>query len=244
MKKILFIAVMLLTFIPCHADSLDVKLRLGYNVGGTMPLGLPASIRSIDAFNLTPSLMVGADVSMPLDDRWGVTTGLRLENKGMDAEITVKSYRMEMKKGSSEISGLFTGHVKQEVSQWMLTVPLQVTCHLDEKLTLKVGPYVSLLLSKDFSGIAFDGYIRQGNPTGPRIDIGSTEADRATYDFSDDMRTLQWGVGIGLDWQLSRRLGLSADLDWGLSGLFQSSFTTVEQTLYPIYGTLGVFCQF
>ena len=94
MKKILFIAVMMLPFIPCHADSLDVKLRLGYNVGGTMPLGLPASIRSIDAFNLTPSLMVGADVSMPLDDRWGVTTGLRLESKGMDAEITVKSYRM------------------------------------------------------------------------------------------------------------------------------------------------------
>ena len=244
MKKILFIAVMMLPFIPCHADSLDVKLRLGYNVGGTMPLGLPASIRSIDAFNLTPSLMVGADVSMPLDDRWGLSAGLRLENKGMDAEITVKSYRMEMKKGSSEISGLFTGHVKQEVSQWMLTVPLQVTCRLDGKLTLKAGPYVSLLLSKDFSGIAFDGYIRQGNPTGPRIDIGSTEADRATYDFSDDMRTLQWGVGIGLDWQLSRRLGLSADLDWGLSGLFQSSFTTVEQTLYPIYGTLGVFYQF
>ena len=48
---------------------------------------------------------------------------------------------------------------------------------------------------------------------------------------------------MGLDWQLSRRLGLSADLDWGFSGLFQSNFTTVEQTLYPIYGTLGLFYQ-
>ena len=251
MKKILILAVILspltVHLSPCRAsgfgDSLVVKARAAYSLGGTAPLGLPASIRSIDAFRLSPSLSVGAEVGLPLDDTWGFSAGLRLGNKGMDAEITVKSYRMEMRQGNSYFSGLFTGHVKQEVTQWMLTLPLQATCRLDEKQTLKAGPYVSLLLSKGFRGIAYDGYIRQGDPTGPRIDIGSTEADWATYDFSDSMRSLQWGVTVGLDWQLSRRLGLSADLNWGLSGLFQSSFTTVEQTLYPIYGTLGLFYQ-
>ena len=55
------------------------------------------------------------------------------------------------------------------------------------------------------------------------------------------MRSLQWGVSVGVDWQISGHVGLSADLDWGLSGLFQSDFKTVEQTLYPIFGCVGVF---
>lgn len=252
MKKILIIVVILIPLAfhitPCRAsgfgDSLAIKARIAYGLGGTAPLGLPASIRSIDAFHLTPSLSAGAEVGLPLNDTWGLSAGLRLENKGMDAEITVKSYRMEMRQGTSYFSGLFTGHVKQKVTQWMLTLPLQVTCRLDENLMLKAGPYFSLLIYNEFCGIAYDGYIRQGNPTGPRIDIGSTESDWATYDFSDDMRSLQWGIAVGMDWQLSRRLGLSADLNWGLSGIFQSNFTTVEQTLYPIYGVLGLFYQF
>lgn len=245
MRKILFIAIILSysTFhlSLCHADSLDVKLRVGYNIGGTAPMGLPASIRSIDAFQMTPSLMVGGDVNLTLRKHWKLSAGLHFENKGMDTEVTTKSYRMEMRKGNSQISGFFTGHVKQVVSQWMVTLPVQTTYQLNEHVTLKAGPYVSLLVHKDFSGIAFDGYLRQGDPTGPKIIIGNTEADWATYDFSEEMRSLQWGVSVGIDWHWDYRLGLSADLNWGLSGIFSEDFKTVEQPLYPIYGSVGVF---
>lgn len=249
MKKALFIAAILLTLnlqTPnCFAgDSIDFKARAAYSIGGTMPLGVPASIRSIDAFRLTPSVMVGADINLHFNKVFGVATGLRFENKGMNIEITAKSYRMEIKKGDSQLNGLFTGHVKQEVAQWMLSLPLQLTCRPSDNVTLKAGPYVSLLLSKKFSGIAFDGYIRQGNPTGPRVDIGSTEADWATYDFSDELRSLQWGVSIGIDCNFTSHIGLSADLNWGLSGILPDTFTTVEQTLYPVYGTLGLFYRF
>ena len=57
----------------------------------------------------------------------------------------------------------------------------------------------------------------------------------------DDMRSVQFGVGIGVDWQVYKCLGVSADLNWGLTGIFPSDFKTVEQTLYPVYGTIGVF---
>lgn len=224
--------------------KLEMKARVGYSIGGTAPLGMPATIRSIDAFRLTPSVMAGFDVKMNLDGAWGAMTGLRIENKGMDAEVTTKGYRMEVVKGDSKIEGLFTGHVKQEVTQWMLTLPIMATYDLGQKVTLKGGPYVSLLLSNDFSGIASDGYLRQGDPTGPRINMGNKEGEWATYDFSDDMRNLQWGLAVGVDWQLHRNIGLSADLNWGLSGIFNSDFKTVEQTLYPIYGTIGVFYKF
>ena len=92
-----------------------------------------------------------------------------------------------------------------------------------------------------FSGIASDGYLRKDGPTGPKILMGNREGEWATYEFDDDMRSVQFGVGIGVDWQVYKCLGVSADLNWGLTGIFPSDFKTVEQTLYPVYGTIGVF---
>ncbi|MBO4786776.1 MAG: outer membrane beta-barrel protein, partial [Prevotella sp.] len=65
-----------------------------------------------------------------------------------------------------------------------------------------------------------------------------------TYDFSDEMRNFQVGIAAGVDWQLYQNFGLSADVNWGLSGIFKSDFKTVEQSLYPVYGTIGVFYKF
>ena len=225
-------------------DSLEVKARVGYSIGGTSPLPLPETIRSIESYNLTPSFMVGLDAMLPLSQKWGVMAGLRFENKGMKAAVTTKAYYMEVVKGDQQMAGLFTGHVEQKVKQWMLTIPVQATFKLGNKVMLKGGPYVSFLLNKEFSGIASDGYLRKDNPTGAKILMGSKEGEWATYEFNDDMRSVQFGIGIGADWQVHKRIGLSADLNWGLTGVFPGDFKTVEQTLYPIYGTIGVYYRF
>ena len=34
-----------------------------------------------------------------------------------------------------------------------------------------------------------------------------------------------------------------ADLSWGLTGIFKKDFDTIEQTMFPIYGTIGVIYQ-
>ena len=233
-------------FVGCPAeagslDSLQLKARAGYSIGGTTPIPLPETIRSIDSYSLTPSFMVGLDAMLPLTQQWGIMTGLRLENKGMKATVTTKAYFMEVVKGDQKMSGLFTGRVEQEVKQWMLTVPVQATFTLSHRVMLKGGPYVSFLLSKGFSGIASDGYLRKDSPTGPKILMGNREGEWATYDFDNDMRGVQFGVGIGVDWRVYKCLGVSADLNWGLTGIFPSNFKTVEQTLYPVYGTIGMF---
>ncbi len=226
------------------ADSLQLKARIGYSIGGTAPLGVPATIRSIDAFRLTPSVMVGFDATVPLGGTWGLLAGLRFENKGMNADVSTKAYFMEVSKGESTLDGLFTGRVSQKVSQWMLTVPVEATLRLGSHVQLKAGPYISLLLSRNFSGVASDGYLRQGDPRGAKVLMGDREGEWATYDFSSDMRRLQFGVALGADFRIARHWGLSADLNWGLTGIFPSSFKTVEQTLYPIYGTIGLFYRF
>ena len=241
---IIFIAASLFISSPAKAgspDSLQLKARVGYNIGGTMPIPLPETIRSIDSYSLTPSFMVGFDAMLPFTQQWGIMTGLRFENKGMKGNVTTKAYFMEVVKGDQKMSGLFTGHVEQKVKQWMLTVPVQATLTLSKKVMLKGGPYVSFLLSKEFSGIASDGYLRKDSPMGPKILMGNREGEWATYEFDNDMRSVQFGVGVGVDWQAFKRLGVSADLNWGLTGIFPSDFKTVEQTLYPVYGTIGIF---
>ena len=247
MKKNIFIVLAcILWATPAAAgnallDSIQLKARVGYSIGGTSPLPVPETIRSIESYRLTPSLMVGFDAMLPFTPMWGIMIGLRFENKGMEAAATTKAYYMEVTKGDQQMAGLFTGRVEQKVKQWMLTVPVQATLTLSRKVILKGGPYVSFLLSKEFSGIASDGHLRKDTPTGAKILMGSTEGEWATYDFTDDMRTVQFGLGIGVDWQVYKGLGVSADLNWGLTGIFPSDYKTVEQTLYPIYGTIGIF---
>ena len=36
-------------------DDLRYQARLGYNIGGTMPMGMPASIRGLDSYKPKPS---------------------------------------------------------------------------------------------------------------------------------------------------------------------------------------------
>ncbi|MBR1503753.1 MAG: PorT family protein [Prevotella sp.] len=222
-------------------EQLQVKVRMGYSIGGTTPLGMPASIRSIESFKLTPNFMFGADVMYPLSEKFGLQAALHYEIKDMDGEVTTKGYHMKVKMDEDELEGIYTGHVRQKVRQRMLTIPIQMTYEISKKVQLKAGPYLSLLLAKDFYGYAFDGYLRKDDPTGVKVVMGDKEGEWATYDFGVDMRTCQVGIAVGIDWSFYRNLGLSADLSWGLTGIHHSDFKTVEQTLYPIYGTIGLF---
>lgn len=237
---ILVIACCVLSQQTFAGDGIRLVARAGYSIGASSPIGIPEGVNSIDAFRPTPSFTLGIDVAYPLGTRWDIAAGLRLENKAMDVDITAQGYHMELRKGSEHLEGVFTGSVSQQVSMLMLTLPIYAVWQTAPKWRLKAGPYLSALLTKDFSGTASNGYLRQGGPTGPKITIGDTPETWATYDFSDNLRRFQLGLSLGADWQALPQLGFSLDLGIGLTGLFPSSFSTVEQPLYPLYGTVGI----
>ena len=248
MRKAFFNILLLVMMLPSLRvmaagldEGLSIKARAGYGVGAFAPYGMPEAIVGIDAFRLTPSFRAGVDAALPLGSRWGVSAGLFVENKAMDVDVRVKGYHMELHQGTEGMEGVFTGRVSQQISMLMLTVPVCATFAVSPKVELHAGIYGSLLLNKTFSGVASDGYIRRGGPTGPRIDIGDTPETQATYDFSDDLRNLQAGATVGVDWMPWSRLGFSLDLSVGFTSIFKASFKTVEQRLYPFYGTLGIF---
>ena len=97
-----------------------------------------------------------------------------------------------------------------------------------------------MLTQRKFTGYAHDGYLRVGDPTGAKVTLGGDESTRGDYDFSDDMRHLQWGIDFGGEYRIWQRTAIFANLSWGLSGIHHSGFTAVEQTLYPIFASVGV----
>ena len=204
-----------------------------------MPLGMPEEIRKLNSYTLQLSPAVGGDALLPLNDQWAAVVGLRFENKAMSEDANVKNYHMEISKGGQTLAGMFTGDVTTKATQWMLTLPIQAALHI-QKVDLRVGPYLSYLLNREFSGWAHNGYLRVDDPTGAKVELGEAANERGDYDFSEHMRRWQWGIGIGADWHFGNRMGAYAELNWGVTPTMKSKFHTIEQKLYPIYGTLGL----
>ena len=221
-------------------DSLSYQARFGFHLGGTAPVGMPATIRSLDSYKIKDNMIVGIDAVKAFNRHWGMMVGLHYENKGMKTDARVKNYKMEMRRSGETLAGVFTGNVVTNVEQWMMTVPVLATYNVTPKLRLKAGPYLSLIMSNEFSGYAYDGYLRVGDPTGNKVELGKAVGERGDYDFSDDMRSWNVGIDVGLDWTFAKRLGLFADITWGLNSIFVKDFDTIEQRLYPIYGSLGL----
>lgn len=243
MKKIILAIAVVLTSLSAGAMDLitnaDINVRLGYGIGGTMPLGMPATIRHLNSYKMQFNPSLGIDVAYPVYKNWSIMAGLQLENKGMDEDAQVKNYKMEITRGGQTLAGVFTGDVTTKVTEWMLTLPVQAVFHY-KKVNFKFGPYVSYVGNREFSGWAHNGYLRVDDPTGPKVLLGEGKDERGEYDFTSSMRRMQVGVDLGVDYHFDNRFGAFFDLAWGMSQLHKTDFHTIEQTLYPIYGKVGL----
>lgn len=222
-----------------HDNSYNV--RLGYNLGGTAPIGLPATIRTLHSYSLRPNLSLGFDAHHPFNDKWGINVGLHFDTKGMKTDAGVKNYHMALRQDGAEREGMFTGNVVTKVDQSLATIPVQATYNISHKIRVKLGPYFSYVLSHKFGGYAYNGYLREGDPTGPKVVFEND--DHGDYDFSSNMRNWQFGIDAGVDWFITKRWGAFAGLTWGLTEIFKKDFKTIEQSMYPIYGNIGVIYQ-
>lgn len=213
-----------------------VRLGAGVSIGGTSPLPIPAEIREIESFSPTLCIQLEGAAQKKFDKHWGVLVGIRFENKGMETKARVKNYHMEAVNadGSGTVNGAFTGHVRTATDLNYLSFPVLATYAFNDRWQLMFGPYLSWMMKGDFTGDAHDGYIRDQNPTGKYTDV-----TLATYDFSHDLRRFHWGLQLGGEFKAYRHLSVTADLQWGLNGIFPSDFGSVTFDLYPIYGTIG-----
>jgi hypothetical protein len=164
--------------------------------------------------------------------------GLRLENKGMETKATVKNYSMEIiGSGGEKLKGNWTGGVQTKVENTYFSIPVVALYQLNNRVSFSAGPFVSFATNRNFSGYVYDGYLREINPTGTKVEFSGD--NRASYDFSDNLRKFQWGAQIGTEWKAFKHLIVYADLTWGLNDIFQKDFDTITFGMYPIYLNVG-----
>ena len=213
-----------------------VRVGAGVSIGGSAPPPIPAEIRKIDSYNPTLCIQLEGDAHKKFGKHWGMMVGVRFENKGMETDATMKNYHMEAVNvdGSGKIIGAFTGKVNTEVDLNYLTFPILATYSFNDRWQIAAGPYLSWMMKGEFTGKASDGYIRDQNPTGTK-----TEVTMATYDFSHNLRRFQWGLQVGGEFKAYKHLSVTANVQWGLNGIFPSDFQSVTFDLFPIYGTIG-----
>ena len=184
----------------------------GYEVGGSAPTSMPASIRGVNKLSLTPNLIAGFQMEKPLTGRIGLQLGLQFENKGMTVDSRVKNYHVAVERGGETLEGQFTGNVNVHATEWMFTVPLMATYKVG-KVHLKAGPYVSYLTSCDFHGWA----CARATPPGPRCSWARPRPSVATL-------TSPTTCGAGtLAWA------------WGPTGTFP--ITWVPSSIWPTRST-------
>ena len=247
-SRILTISLLLaLTAMSTHAvtvlDSVRLDMRLGYAVGGTLPTHIGREIRGINNFNPGLNFTVAVGATLPLGQRWAIHTGLRFETGGMDVDSRVKNYDIEVVRGDESLSGMFVGNVRIKSAQRRITLPVQASYSLGQTISLRAGLFMGWLTHRRFWGWAYDGYLREGTPVGPKIEMGIEPGERGDFDFDNNMRVMQWGLDVGADWQFHPRWGAFAELTYGFNGLFKSNFHSV-QPLRPMYGSLGIMYRF
>ncbi|GFZ39786.1 porin family protein [Bacteroides nordii] len=247
-KKITFILLCLIVATVAQAQEdrnknilksltigLEYRLKAGFNIGGTSPIPLPVEIRKINSYKPTTAFSIEGDVVKTFDNKWGVSAGIRLETKGMETDATVKNYHMKMiASDGGEMEGQWTGGVTTTVKQSLLTVPVLAIYKVSKRWELELGPWFSYVLSGEFFGEAYDGYLRDGDPTGEKANVSS-----ATYNFNDDLRRFQCGMQLGAQWRAFSHLNVTANLTWGVVPIFKKDFDTVTFNMFPIYGNIG-----
>lgn len=222
-----------------QALELEYEVNAGINIGGASPMPLPAEIRHIDSYSPDLNLQLGASVTkwISRDKKWGVSVGARLETKGMETKATVKNYGMEILDNGNKLKGRWTGMVHTKYHTRQLVIPITGVYKINDKLRVNFGPYLGFAFDNDFNGYVYDGYLREGDPTGDKYVF---EGDsRASYDFGANLRKFQWGLQGGISWLAYRHFVVNANLQWGLNGIFESSFKTVSFKMYPIYFNAG-----
>ncbi len=214
------------------------EAKIGYQIGGTVPFPLPAQMRKINGFAPLGNISVQLWAVIPVGRRWELMSGLKVDRKGMTSKATVKDYSMSIQdEDGGTISGRWTGDVTMTADQWYLSIPVDAAFYITERGKVRVGAFFSFLTGGKFNGEVYNGYLREGDPTGAKIEVDDKPQ---SFDFSGDLRRYQWGVTLGGEWNIYKRLVAFVDLDWGFKNIFVDEFKTITFDMFPIYGTIGV----
>lgn len=217
---------------PSH-KGIEYSVTAGANIGATTPMGLPAEIRKINSYKPTLNLSLGASALRMLDNHWGISAGVLLENKGMETGVNVRNYHLTMNvvSGSStgRKTGYYTGSIKNKTKIAYVTVPVTAVWRPDQFWQVNAGMYFAYAVDRTFTGNVYEGSLRED----PHHPVQAVE--RAEYDYSSDIRRFDTGFQAGVSRRIYRSLAVRADLKWGVVSTLPESVRKIDMNTYNVY---------
>jgi len=238
-----YLMVVLLTFaalLPPAARAFDINWSagVGYNIGATTPLGIPAAIRSIGGYAPGPNLSLSVNASTLISSKFGVGAGVSVDNLAMNTKITTRNYHLTMTIVDGEETGTrtgyYTGKIQNKTSLTYLTIPVYAVFRPDSKWEVNAGPYIAFAINRSFRGYVSEGKMRE-DPYHPVISI-----TKAEYDYSSDLRKVDAGIIAGGSRKIYKELAVKASLRWGLMSVLNPATRKVDMNTYNIYLNVGL----
>jgi len=248
MKKILLYFLLVLSIESiAQSDSTRRKypapfehdLFLGFNVGATTPLSLPATIRKIDSWSPAFNPSLGYEFLLHIRRGWRLGIGAKIDYKGMTVKdkVMYMHTKITVENGSSTgvFEGDFSGRNKTVIRNAYMTFPLYVAYNFNYKWRVKLGGYAAYLFRPSFKGKVYDGYMRNGSSLGEKIIV--TEA---SFDLSAEQKKWDSGIMMAGERLIGKHLGIMGNFTWGLQPLFPKNNSSMDFKMYNFYLTLGL----
>ena len=225
------------TLVQSEEKGWKYELKAGVNIGGASPTPLPEEIRKIKGYSPKFNGSFEGTATKWLTPKWGISAGLRLEEKGMETDANVKNYGMEIIEQGNHVAGFWTGDVHTVYKSSFITLPIAVNYRLASRWKIHLGIFASYRMDGNFSGYVTEGYLREGSPIGEKVSFSNKQT--TSYDFSNHLRHWHWGTLIGGSWQAFKHFNINAEFTYGINNIFKKDFKTITFDMYPIYMNIG-----
>lgn len=209
------------------------KIIGGFNVGATAPFPIPNKFSNF-VWEPTFTPYLGWEFSLYDNKYIGFTAGVVFSKKGMKAEADVYQIYTNVIVDNVNVEGYFTGRNKTIVDNIYVSLPMMFTYN---KINYKIdfGASFNYLLMGNFKGEVKDGYIRIGEPTGPK-----TEVDLSTYEFNDNIKKFEICLEGRFERKIYRNLHLSAGISCSVKTMMKEDFKGLEEKFRNLYTNVGL----
>lgn len=189
------------------------------NFGGRAGLNLANFSGDVEESSMLTSFYVGAAVQLELGDKLFLAPELNFSIKGA-ADKSETSFTLLGTTTTTKVDG------KSKLSY--IEVPINIGFKLGDNLQVKAGPYVGLLMGANASG---ESTVTIGN---------STVTESYDEDVKDFVNGTDFGINVGLAYQMESGFGIEARFSQGLSDLTDPDFET-DDTYSNQVISVGVF---
>jgi hypothetical protein len=218
-----------------------VSGQLGLQAGGAIPMPMSALSGDDGAVNAQVKLYprLSAAVGKRLSNKWFAYAGLNYASSGITAKARVKNQRIkEISRESGDlVVEYFTGVSHVEMAFAYAELPVYAEYALSPRNKLLMGLYGAHKVSGKFEAMPVKGF------TSDKPDDVHAEmrpSDNIRSNFSDDLRTWNFGVLLGYEFVVFSRLNAGLHLNFSPFDIFKSGVEYFDYTMHPLRGSVMV----